>query len=279
MTSLPRYTGEENLRRIKMDKEQIFILVEGVDDVPIFGAAIHELTGCDFENMPWNVIHADGKKNIIKFASRESCGNFISIIDRDFDNCDLGGDRVVVLRRYSVENYFFCKKVLSYAASFKLGVAAGEIYDSVSFSEAEEHYNDRLKTLFDVIKNYQLYAAQSVADEDQISWSDRFIFEERSWRVSQERVDNLRAEVMSMVPEDKLLPSDDFDMLAFFPGKMLMEGVRKYFNEKLESLGLPRGFQDLTSFKNQVKPCLCKSSEFVEDISEVIVFLESKKCA
>lgn len=105
MSGMPRYNCDENFRRIKRQKTLKFVVVEGVDDVPIYESVLSYLSK---DGVEYDVIHSEGKKNIKKFHDENpSLKNCIYIADKDFDDTRLPMDNVVFLNRYSIENYFF----------------------------------------------------------------------------------------------------------------------------------------------------------------------------
>lgn len=108
MESLPKYTAEENIRRIMMEDGSKFILVEGEDDVHLYEASIKMMLVGREGAVEFIPVFGGGKTKISEFVQQTEQTNFIAILDRDFDiSTPIMDQRVIYLDKYSIENYFF----------------------------------------------------------------------------------------------------------------------------------------------------------------------------
>lgn len=278
MDRLPEFNEDENLLKIKMDKNQTFVLVEGSFDVPIYDAALRSLIGNENE-YEWDVVHGGCKDKILKFMSEVETDNFIAALDKDFSEGVSDDERAFLLKKYSIENYFFCEKVLSHSVSMILSLKYGDLLSLLSLNELKSHYSNELSYIYYLLREYQALS-DSLEDEDNFSWSETFIIKNRGWGVELDKVEEIKSEVCRVLERFEVevsgKPFLSDEILNLFPGKMLLEGVRRFVNEKLEALGERRPYQNVQQFKAHASSMLFISKEFVGDIRPAIEFVRGR---
>lgn len=280
MDKFPEYNEEENLLQIKMDKNQTFVLVEGSYDVPIYDAALRSLIGNEFEG-GWNVVYGGGKDKILKFIEKESCYNFIAALDRDFSKGVSEDERAFYLKKYSIENYFFCEKALSHSISLVSSLKYQEIFKLMSLEDLKSHYAEGLSDVYFLLKEYQAISdAFDLDGVDNVAWSEAFYLKNNSWELELNTVERIKGEIDEVLLKFnvKNLNKEDISegILDLFPGKLIAEGVRRFVNEKLELLGKKRPYQNANHFKSHVSSMLYISPSFINDVKPAIDFVERR---
>lgn len=243
MAGIPKYSAEENLRRISRQKSLKFIVVEGPYDVPIYDYVIR--CGAD-SGVDFDVVHAGGKVAIQEFlTTKKQYGNCMFIVDKDFDAIKLEYDNLVYLDRYSIENYYFCDEVISSAISISLNCKLCDAKKLMSIAEFNEGNKDTLLNLLKAIVYYQNeIAPQRLRGEEAPSWSDTFICNENGWEISRERAEKLIDDIIpeNIKFEDVTAYFDRNFELAdeisnVFPGKMLKTSLQRYIRTKIREVG------------------------------------------
>lgn len=276
MTSFPQYNEDENFNKIVMDKNQTFILVEGSYDVPIYDAALRSLISS--EEQCWDVVFGGGKRKIYDFLEARECDNFIAVLDKDFDENTDFDERAFFLTKYSIENYFFCEFLISHTVSIVLSLKYDDVRKVVSFEGIIDHYSAILSKCYFLLKKYQ-DISNHISKEDNIKWSDRYIFKKNSWKLEEEAIADLMDEVGAVLEKYNHSVGDVEklnEILSLFPGKMLSEGVRRFVNEILESFGQKRAYKDQSSFKSYAASALYLSPSFIYDVKPAIDFIERR---
>ncbi len=246
MASLPQYNAEENFRRILMQKRLKFIVVEGVDDVPIYEYVLNCTLSepCDFD-----VVHAGGKIAIQSFIeSNGNPPNCLFVVDKDFDEISVSSDRLISLDRYSIENYYFCDEVVASTLAVSLRVKIEDARAILSLAEFNTGNNDIVSQLLKAIFFYQKVVVPTISQgEPKPSWSDTFIYNDDGWIVCEEKS---RALIRNLIPEEYSQEQiDTFFMASYqtdinitetFPGKMLKTSLQRFIHGKIKSLGVKR---------------------------------------
>ncbi|MGE4440074.1 MAG: DUF4435 domain-containing protein [Desulfomicrobium sp.] len=258
MKKILRYTEEENLTRIKMQKNTKFIIVEGADDVPIyetiFNSHVIELSlDVDFE-----VVYGGGKSKITSFAQSYCKNNFRAILDLDFDhNEKISDHRLRYLDAYSIENYYFSRIVLSYLLANILKLKMKDVLAHVDLTEWHSHVNDEcfccLKHLYFYQKNYNY---------DKSKWSNMYICKDNGcWEIDKTKINLILTKIIdeTCVTDQEI---DDFFNSTFpsydkitkvFPGKMIFHSFYRYVKQYMEknySGIFSANFTNDKSFKN-----------------------------
>jgi len=258
MKKLLKFTGEENLIRIKMQKNTKFIVVEGEDDIPIYETifnshVIERNLDIDFE-----VVYCGGKSKIINFAKLYSKNNFMAILDLDFDfNNKIVDHRLKYLEAYSIENYFFNKIVLSYILANILKSNMKIVLSQINISDWHNHINDEC---IDCLKHIYFY--QKSYNNDKSKWSKLFICGDNGcWEIDRTKIEKIvqMIKIETGVSDQEI---DNFFTSTFpsyeritkvFPGKMLFTSFYRYVKQYMEknySGIFSANFTNDKSFKN-----------------------------
>jgi len=240
MSSIPAYDIEENLRRIDMQRSLKFVVVEGIDDVPIYENIILSLnkSGCDFD-----VIHSGGKPRIDVFLrDNPDVSNCFFIVDRDFDRLDSYQNNVVCLERYSIENFYFCEDVIKAVIAMSLRLKLSDAAQIIDIGKFIEINSPKMVKLFYAIFYYQKVEVErlSALNIETNSWSDAFICKNNSWEICQEKVTTL---IENLYPdgydEDSAIEyyksnyTSSGCVLSDFPGKMLKVALQRYIKDSV----------------------------------------------
>ena len=243
MAGIPTYDIEENLRRIDMQRSLKFIVVEGVDDVPIYENIVSSSTegAIDFE-----VIHSGGKPRIKRFLlDNPAISNCLFIIDRDFDILDVDYDNLVFLERYSIENFYFCEDVLKAVVAMSLRVRLNVALDLIDMNEFNTYSTPILLKLFYALYYYQKFESDRLFNLGMPaeSWSDSFICKDDNWQVCPEKVTAL---ISRLYPEGydeaaainfyRTQYNSSGNVICDFPGKMLKVALQRYIKNSVIKL-------------------------------------------
>lgn len=282
MPAIPRYTGEENLRRIKMQKKLAFVVVEGSDDVPIYESCLSGLTsGCG----EYDVVFSGGKTPIKNFLASYSGDNATFIIDRDFDDFDVGGASIVSLDRYSVENYFICEEVIGYALQFVLGCKFRDVKGVFSLDEYVTEISDALEVLIKVLFFYQKVISKEKIGEEKFPWGDFFLCQNNSWRLCRGRIQEL---IQLLLPNAERVPeaiayydahfARKGNIVEDFPGKMLKHSLQRYIRSKIVELkpGERGKFGDVETARVMLSAVMHRSSNMGRILEPVVRFLKER---
>ncbi|CAI1612076.1 Uncharacterised protein [Serratia marcescens] len=283
MAGIPRYSADENLRRISRQKKLKFIVVEGINDVPIYEYVIRCVTNDDAD---FDVIHAGGKAAIQEFISNEKqYGNSIFILDKDFDSFELDNDHIVHLDRYSIENYYFCDEVISSAIAISLNC---KLCDARKLMSIDEFSKINKLVIIELLKAILYYQKKIVPHrppgEKVPSWSDTFICNEKDWEICPQKTKEL---IKSIIPETVSLEDLDVffaknhhskeDIIKAFPGKMLKTSLQRYIRSKIKEIGTKRlngKFSNIDTAYELLTAHLHKSPDLKRILTPVKQFVE-----
>jgi len=284
MSKVISYSSEENLMRIKMQKKQIFIVVEGEDDVPIYEIAIHSIVMDKKIDVGFEVIHAGGKENIKAFASVCKQNNFRAILDLDFDHKDqVDDDRLNYLNVYSIENHFFGKVVTSYLLSSILKKRYSDVKEWLNI----DGWYDEINAQCVLLLKYLFYYQKAFGGERK-KWSDAFIVRDnKCWKIDPNKVtfllDRIKREIGVEDDAVENFFAENFttgDCISkVFPGKILFVSFYRYLKIYVESgyKGVfGANYTNDTALKNSSCSLLKFNPDFRKTISPIIQFLESQ---
>lgn len=271
------YTVEENLLRIKMDRNTKYLVVEGVDDIPKYECSLRSITNTvDFEP-----IHVGGKVAINKLVGECTSDNFIAIVDKDFDLPSLSVDeRILVLGKYSIENYTFSMDILVPLLASTLNQTEATVKGWFSLDEWSAHVFNECRLLLRLFHYYQ-----TIYTGDRQGWSKSFLLDGNDWSINKEKVEavinNLLGnsiELDTVKGHQDFIGLDKIGFLAVFPGKMLMTSIYRYLKNKVkETYGNCKAFarkvQGELTFNLLSSNNLHRSSEFKNDMIKAIAFL------
>jgi len=284
MSGMPKYNFEENFRRIKRQKKLKFVVVEGVDDVPIYESILSYFIQ---DEIDYDIIHSEGKKNIKTFHQENpNLENCFYIVDKDFDDTRLPMNNVVFLNRYSIENFFFCDDVIRSVVAVSFRVKERDALGLLNLDEFFEHVNPILKDLFYKIFYYQTVRAEqiNIDGEETNSWSSTFISDDRMWTLSEEKINTLELKLYPQGVDINIinehLAQCEVQFQGFensFPCKMLKVSLQRYLRDKAISINkkFSGKFNDTETTSTLIMSHLYKSKALKENIEPAIVFLQS----
>lgn len=279
MSSFPKYTAEENITRVQMEKGVKFVVVEGLDDLPIYESTIRSmLPEGDLEM--WDIVHVGGKNNIRQLIEDCSHGNFICIADKDFDE-RIESSSVINLSRYSIENFLICEEAISAALSIALRVKYQDVISNFNLNkfhqEVEQNASHLIKALF-----YYHRVIVKGDNPPRVSWSDtNILIHPPRWGICDAQVQQI---ISKLIPErvtieeiekyfeEHFVPSEK---LAYdFPGKMIRVLLQRHVDAYYKThkrKGSP--FSSIDSFTVCVSAVLNKSNNFTRQIEPILRFL------
>lgn len=285
-SSIPAYTPEENVTRIQMETDIKFIVVEGVDDVPIYESVIHSIlpdNDLDF----WDVIHVGGKSNIKALIEHCNSSNFICIADKDFDE-KITSDDVICLPRYSLENFLICEEAISAALAISLRKKYKDILELFDLNAFYQEVENGAKKLLIALFYYHRNIASNEIDGGQ-KWNNVCIHKHLpDWGVSETQVEAL---IYRLIPpevteEEMVLFFDSYfeqsGRVAFdLPGKMLKVLLQRYVYNFYKSEKRKGGgqFSSPDSFSSTISGVLNRSPSFVELLEPVLNFINENAVA
>lgn len=281
MGAIRTYNGEENLRRIRMQKSTTFVVVEGADDVPIYESCLNHIA---HDCQKYDVISADGKSAIRDYLRDHASANAIFIIDRDFQDLDSDDDRLVSLDRYSIENYFICSQVISHSLKFALRC---KFQDAFNAFDLDEFINSTSQSTEKLIK--AIYYHQKVLsgqDGERQSWSDAFLCENNSWTLCSTKIDQLVNSILP-TPEEKaaadIYYQENFNLpgtiIDIFPGKMLRHSLQRYIRQQVQVIRpSARGkYADVETTRELLSSVIHKSDHIVRVLAPVAHFIRERE--
>lgn len=234
MSAIPRYSIDENFKRIKLQKQTKFLVVEGIDDVPIYENIIDYLTQGEAN---YEIFHSGGKTKIKDFIQKNNNQNVSFIIDRDFNDFQSNDPRIHQLDRYSVENYFFCDEIAHHAIKISLRCKLDEVRENVSIEEFIKTNENKLIKLLEAIIFYQKELSPLINGE-RPSWSNEFICQNTSWQICEDKINKV---IDGLLPTQELKQeaskyfSENYkkeEIIKIFPGKMLRESYHRFLKQK-----------------------------------------------
>ncbi|MFJ4111484.1 DUF4435 domain-containing protein [Pseudomonas sp. NPDC089758] len=282
MGAIPKYNGVENLRRIKMQKSTTFVVVEGVDDVPIYESCLsHMAQDCS----KYDIVFTDGKTAIREFLLAHQAHNAIFIIDRDFQDIEIEDPRLVTLDRYSIENYFICSQVISHSLKFALNCKFKDAFDAFDLSEFSDFISAATEELIKAIYYYQKVLSKNIEGE-RPAWSDTFLCENSSWHLCNAKIDEL---VRTLLPTAEAREAADeyyqanFDLpgsaIENFPGKMLKVSLQRYIKQQvLKMRPSAKGkYSDVETTRELLSAVIHKSDEIARILTPVVEFIRGRE--
>ncbi|MBD8755683.1 DUF4435 domain-containing protein [Pseudomonas coleopterorum] len=285
MPAIPSYNIEENFRRINRQKNLTFVVVEGIDDVPIYESCLSsELS----ETSNYDVIYSGGKTAIRDYLTSKNSSNVIFITDRDFDDIDVTDPRLVSLDRYSIENYFICEDVIGHSLQFALGCKLRDALEVFSLDEFILSISRSVETLIKVIFYYQKVVSPQIRGQERSSWSDAFLCENESWRLCDEQIHKL---INDLLPEPGLIDMAkeyydqnftlDGSVIENFPGKMLKHSLQRYIRHKiLEIKPSARGkYNDVETTRVMLSSVMHRSRPISRVLGPVVEFVRGREMA
>lgn len=230
-----QYNPAENLKRILMDKHTKYVVVEGEEDIPKYEATIKSLSNKEFDFEP---IFLGGKENIKSLLQNLGHKNFVAITDKDFDEHTLTSDpRLIILSRYSIENFVFCPNVL-------IPLVAHLVRDTEMNTKRWFDLSDWITDLhakLQVLLKALFYYQNNVLTNRK-QWSGREFLENGSWRVCPAKVDQLLNDLFdNNIPVAEINSAGKYqrisrqDLVKYFPGKLLIRSLYRYIREKIVS--------------------------------------------
>ena len=269
MFSLPKFTADENLDQILLDKRTPFVLVEGPFDQVIYEESCHLLTKSRDDISPKEIVFGGGKKNITNFILENSPNNVICLFDRDFDNGSypINDSYYVELNRYSIENYFFDVKVISHLLSKLLSVSNLVIESKLNLNDIYNEWENKTRSLLAVLFFYQ-----KKYDGEKSSWDIEFICESESYELCSHKISLLCEKLLSEMDvsqSDCIIEFNKHDLSNecisnLFPGKLLLESYFRYLRQLCNSYKR-KSFSPVSSSKSlisQLAPRLIYSDDF-----------------
>jgi|GEM_PF-1839550 len=285
MSSFPVYTPEENVTRVQMESGVNFVVVEGVDDAPIYESVLHSILP-DGDIDVWDVVHVGGKTNIKDLIAQCNSNNYICIADKDFDE-KIDATNVVNLSRYSIENFLICEEAISAVLSIALKKKYQDVLADFDLDEFYHETEERAKKLLVALFYYQRVIGPSITGERQ-SWSDTVIhMYPPTWGLCTDSIEGL---INRLIPADV----EEADMNAFFdgnfessgvvahdlPGKMLKVLLQRYVSRYYKNIkkgGIQ--FNSPDSCMATIASKLNCSSDFVSLMEPVLSFLRPMQTA
>lgn len=285
MPAIPSYNVEENFRRISRQKKLSFIVVEGVDDVPIYESCLAFALS---ETSCYDVIYSGGKTAIRDYLISKKNSNVVFIIDRDFDDIGVADPRVVSLGRYSIENYFICEDVIGHSLQFTLGCKLKDALDLFSLDEFQSSISKSLETLIKVLFYYQTVIAPQKTGQERPSWSDAFLCENGSWRLCDEQIQKL---INELLPDPELLNKAkkhydnnftlDGSIIENFPGKILKHSLQRYIRHKIMEIkpGAKGKYNDVETTRALLSSVMHRSRPMARVLGPVVEFVKGREKA
>ncbi len=238
MSSIPSYSIDENFRRVRMQRNTLFVIVEGEGDIPIYESFFSQKTT---NEATFEIFHAGGKRKIQQNYQSIPKDNSILIVDKDFDD-QPAGRNIISLTKYSIENYMICNTVICHSLQFALKKRISEVNEEFNL---DDFYTHNTPYIIDLLKTFFYYQREiaSGADGERPSWSERFICEDRSWKICRKKVDQIKGELLGPSYDQEFI--DHFFRENFtlpdqpcnaFPGKILMTSLQRYIMEKANEI-------------------------------------------
>lgn len=283
MPSIPTYNIEENFRRISRQKRLSFVVVEGIDDVPIYESCLASALP---DTAQYDVMYSGGKTAIRDYLLSKKSLNAVFIIDRDFDDLGVTDPRVVSLERYSIENYFICEDVVGHSLQFALSCKLKDAQDIFSLDEFKSSISSSLETLIKVIFYYQRVISPQKTGQERPSWSDAFLCENGSWRLCgdqiQKLIDELLPDPASVSVAEKYYDQNftlDGSIVENFPGKILKHSLQRYIRHKIMEIkpGAKGKYNDVETTRALLSSVMHRSRPMARVLGPVVEFINSRE--
>ncbi|WP_340332814.1 DUF4435 domain-containing protein [Pseudomonas sp. LP23] len=282
MGAIPKYNGLENLRRIKMQKAITFVVVEGVDDVPIFESCIGHLAP---DCQKYDIVFTDGKSAIREYIKENKSQNAIFIIDRDFQDIDIEDPRLITLDRYSIENYFICSQVISHSLKFALNCKYQDAFEAFNLDEFIERTTTATEKLIKAIYYYQKVHSKTLSGA-RPTWSDTFLCANGTWHLCTDKIEQL---ITSLLPTPELQEAaesyyqQNFNLpgsaVENFPGKMLKTSLQRYIKQQVTNIRpAARGkYSDVETTRELLSAVIHKSDDMARVLLPVVEFIRRRE--
>lgn len=282
MSNIPAYNADENLRRIKMQRQLKFIVVEGSDDLPIYESCIQSLL--KKEPAEYDVVFAGGKGKIRDFATSNACKNAMFIIDKDFNDLELDDDRIISLDCYSIENYFINNDVIAHALKFVFNCKLQDAKELFSIDEYLEEMSSSLSDLIVVLFYYQRQHSQVLHAQgvEVVAWGDSFLCQDHDWKLCREKIGRLIESLTDgnfTIDEARIYYRENFtpsESVAFdFPGKMLKTSLQRYIRQKILAIkpGAGGKFNNTEEVRTQLSLSIHYSQELAAALTPALRFI------
>lgn len=282
MSNIPTYNADENLRRIKMQRQLKFIVVEGSDDLPIYESCIQSLLKTD--SPEYDIIFAGGKGKIKDFAISNACENAMFIIDKDFNDLELDDERIISLNRYSIENYFINNDVIAHALKFVFNCKLQDAKEIFSIEEYLEEMSSSLRDLIVVLFYYQRKYSKVLHARgvEVVAWGDSFLCQDHDWKLCREKINRLITSLTDgnfTIDEAKVYYGENFtpsESVAFdFPGKMLKTSLQRYIRQKILEIkpGAGGKFNNAEEVRTQLSLSIHYSQELATALTPALRFI------
>ncbi|MCK5542910.1 MAG: DUF4435 domain-containing protein [Desulfobacterales bacterium] len=278
MHRFPKFTPEENLITVLIDKNNQYLVVEGASDMSIFS----ELIDLIFYNFEFDnniiIVFGGGKPKILDWIETANPTNASVILDMDFDdiNNDFNNPIIFPLKRYSIENYFFDEPVVIPLLANLLKININDIKDLFSLDELKAHWLENLTELIPI-----LYYYQKVYTGNRNKWSSVFINQNRGyWQLSKSRIEAFQTQLLTEMEVNFQTCKEAFENSCCsqweasinFPGKILFESFHRYLkticNEEKAKAYSP--ITSKNSLKTQLIPRLIRNDELKEILHQSI---------
>ncbi|WP_086970206.1 DUF4435 domain-containing protein [Vibrio coralliirubri] len=267
MLSLPSYNADENLHRIRIEKGNKFLLVEGPFDLPLYESLY--MSSCNYVGVSntREVLFGGGKRNILAWLHSKKAPNAVIVLDMDFDGgkYESEDNNIFELKKYSIENYFFDKKVVSPLLSNIFKVHLNDIENQLELESLFSMWSEKLVELIPILFYYQ-----KEYDGDKTKWNNTFLCSEGCHSLCKTQISYFKQKLLA---EMDVSESTCQDYMASklsneccsisFPGKLLFESFYRYLkatcnNTKSKSFSL---ITNPNALKLQLTPNLIKSDD------------------
>ncbi|PSV31846.1 hypothetical protein C9J44_19410 [Photobacterium sp. GB-27] len=267
MLSLPSYNADENLRRIRIEKGNKFLLVEGPFDLPLYESLY--ISSCDYVGVTntREVLFGGGKRNILNWLDAKKVPNAVIVLDMDFD----GGmytseeDNIFELSKYSIENYFFDTKVVSPLLSNIFKVHLDDIENQLRLDGLFSMWSEKLVELIPILFYYQ-----KEFDGDKTKWNNVFLCNNGCHSLCNEQISSFKDKLLDEMNISESTCRDYMESKlsseccsVSFPGKLLFESFYRYLKSTCNDTK-SKSFSLITNpnaLKLQLAPNLIKSDE------------------
>lgn len=273
------YTLEENIRRIKMDKNTKYLVLEGVDDISKYENVVKQMV-IDVDFFP---ISLGCKAQVLKLLSEVNLKNFIAVVDRDFVNENLPTDpRLILLSRYSIENFVLSQQVLNALVANLVKEPEANVTVWFDFSEWASHTFESLKGLLVTLHFYQ-----TQVQTNRKPWNKAEFDDSGTWKISSDKVSNLVSELFDgNVPDTAIQEHDSFrqinqdEFLRVFPGKLLLKSIYLFIRDSVyrkfgNATKLNGIVPNVKSFESFSSLFVSRNPEFRSDMAPVLAFMTS----
>lgn len=274
------YTAKENLMRIQMEKNTKFILVEGVTDIAIYESFLRGWMSSHEIDSDFEVVDGGGKESILEFLNDTSIENLKSILDMDFDkNKEFNDVRVVVLDKYSIENYVISSDCIIPVIAVVMNESETSIRTWFNLEPWEEHCYSVCSLLLMSLVYHQAHIS-----ENREAWGKSvLVMDGRRWEISESKVSKLIKKIMPVdVTKNDVItyfpfrPLTKNKFVSLFPGKLSLKSVYQYVKKEINDrskVKIGRYFNNEQSFTCFSAAFLVRDKEFTKIMKPVLNFL------